>query len=98
VVIRITRKNNIPDVYPIKSPTQSRGAPSAQFNRARFFSLVRAGFSAKRKMLVNNLSSSFNLSKAEVLEVLKKAGLEPTVRAEKLGVEDWVRLYKDFFL
>lgn len=60
----------------------------------KFFSLVRAGFSAKRKMLVNNLSSRFEIPKAEMSEKIKKAGLNPAVRAEKLRAEDWVKLYK----
>jgi len=58
-----------------------------------FFTLVRAGFSAKRKMLVNNLLT-FGHPRAELLDILKKAGLNPTVRAEKLKAEDWVRLLK----
>jgi 16S rRNA A1518/A1519 N6-dimethyltransferase RsmA/KsgA/DIM1 with predicted DNA glycosylase/AP lyase activity len=45
-------------------------------------------------MLVNNLANSFHLSKETVAEALKKAGLNPTVRAEKLKVEDWVNLLK----
>lgn len=61
---------------------------------ADFFKLVRAGFSAKRKMLVNNLSSLFGVPKAEILEKIKKAGLEPTIRAEKLSVEDWIKLFE----
>ena len=60
----------------------------------KFFSLVKVGFSAKRKMLVNNLST-FGHPRARLLDILKKAGLEPTVRAEKLGVEDWIKLYKN---
>jgi 16S rRNA (adenine1518-N6/adenine1519-N6)-dimethyltransferase len=75
-VIKIKRKNNIPEV-----------------DIKKFFSLVRAGFSAKRKMLVNNLSSRFGLPKDEILEKIKKAGLNPAVRAEKLNVDDWVKLY-----
>lgn len=59
---------------------------------SEFFRLVRAGFSAKRKMLANNLSASFHKPKEIVCETLKKAGLEPTVRAEKLNVEDWTKL------
>jgi 16S rRNA (adenine1518-N6/adenine1519-N6)-dimethyltransferase len=59
-----------------------------------FFSLVRAGFSAKRKTLVNNLSSSLNLPKDKISSELKKAGIDPAIRAEKLGVEDWVNLYE----
>jgi 16S rRNA (adenine1518-N6/adenine1519-N6)-dimethyltransferase len=60
---------------------------------SEFFTLVRAGFSAKRKMLINNLSN-LGHPKAELLEILKKAGLEPTIRAEKLKVEDWEKLYQ----
>lgn len=61
---------------------------------SEFFSLVRAGFSAKRKMLANNLSSIFHLPKENASGILKKAGLEPTVRAEKLSVKDWIKLYE----
>ncbi len=58
----------------------------------KFFSLVRAGFSSKRKMLLNNLSTSFNLPKDAVSRILKKAGLEPTQRAQELEVENWIKL------
>jgi len=58
----------------------------------KFFFLAKTGFSAKRKTLANNLSNGFHISKEEVFEILKKAGLEPAVRAEKLGMEDWVQL------
>ena len=64
----------------------------------KFFSLIRAGFSAKRKMLANNLSSNFKIPKETVLETTKKAGLDPAIRAEKLGMEDWIRIYKDLFI
>jgi 16S rRNA (adenine1518-N6/adenine1519-N6)-dimethyltransferase len=60
-----------------------------------FFFLVRAGFSAKRKMLVNNLSSSLHIPKSELLEKIKKSGLNPEIRAEKLGVEDWMKLLRN---
>lgn len=60
---------------------------------SEFFSLVRAGFSSKRKMLLNNLSASLNLPKNKVSQILEKAGIEPTARAEKLSLEDWINLY-----
>jgi len=78
-VIRITRKNKMPDID-IKN----------------FFSLVHAGFSAKRKILTNNLAN-LGHPRAELLEILKESGLEPTIRAEKLGVEDWLKLCKNLF-
>jgi 16S rRNA (adenine1518-N6/adenine1519-N6)-dimethyltransferase len=62
----------------------------------KFFSLVRAGFSAKRKMLSNNLSTSFQIPKENISKTLKKFGLEPTTRAEKLKVKDWISLCNNF--
>jgi len=62
----------------------------------KFFRVVRAVFSAKRKTLVNNLSSSFHLNKKEVEEKIKKIGLNPKVRAQELSVEEWKKLTKLF--
>ncbi|HEX8974527.1 MAG TPA: 16S rRNA (adenine(1518)-N(6)/adenine(1519)-N(6))-dimethyltransferase RsmA [Patescibacteria group bacterium] len=58
----------------------------------KFFKIVRAGFSAKRKTLANNLSSSLQLDKKEVEEKLESLGFSKNVRAQELGVEDWKRL------
>lgn len=57
-----------------------------------FFRIVRAGFSARRKTLVNNLSSSLQLDKNEVEEKLISLGFLKNVRAQELGVEDWKKL------
>jgi 16S rRNA (adenine1518-N6/adenine1519-N6)-dimethyltransferase len=61
-----------------------------------FFSLVRGGFCAKRKMLVNNLSTSFSIPKVKLSEILKKAGIDPTKRAQELELEDWIKLSSKF--
>jgi len=58
----------------------------------KFFSLIRAGFSSKRKTLVNNLSASFHISKEKIAQILKKTRLGRAVRAEKLQIEDWLEL------
>jgi 16S rRNA (adenine1518-N6/adenine1519-N6)-dimethyltransferase len=62
----------------------------------KFFGVVRAGFSAKRKMLSNNLASGFHLGKKEVEEKLKKSGISPIARAQELSIEDWRRLTRLF--
>lgn len=59
-----------------------------------FFRIVKAGFSAKRKTLVNNLSSSLQLGKYEVEEKLKKIDITPNQRAQELCIEDWKKLVK----
>jgi 16S rRNA (adenine1518-N6/adenine1519-N6)-dimethyltransferase len=62
----------------------------------KFFQIVRAGFSARRKTLANNLASSFRLPKKYIFETLQKSGLETKARAERLRVEDWMKLYSNF--
>ena len=65
-------------------------------NDKKFFRVVRAGFSSKRKILVNNLSSSFHLEKSETEEKLKKAGIDPAARAQELEVREWEKLSELF--
>ncbi|MCD6149386.1 16S rRNA (adenine(1518)-N(6)/adenine(1519)-N(6))-dimethyltransferase [bacterium] len=62
----------------------------------KFFKIVRAGFCARRKTLVNNLSNSLQLDKKEVQEKLKAVGLPLTARAQELSIEDWKKLTKLF--
>lgn len=57
-----------------------------------FFRMVKAGFSAKRKMLRSSLSGGLGISKADAEVLLKKAGIEPDNRAENLSLNDWVQL------
>lgn len=66
--------------------------------RKNFFRLVKAGFSAKRKTLSNNLATSLQLDKKIVEEKLAQAGLLPSVRAQELSVENWEKLRKLFEL
>ena len=59
-----------------------------------FFRIVKAGFSAKRKTLLNNLSSSLQLDKNSVEEKLKTLGISPIARAQELDIADWQKLVK----
>ena len=61
-----------------------------------FFGLVRAGFSAARKQLVNSLVQGLELAKAEVLALLQKAKIAPQRRAETLTLEEWAGLWRVF--
>lgn len=58
------------------------------------FRLVRAGFSQRRKQLVNPLSAELKCSKSEVAELLSGVGLKPTARAEELTLNDYIKLVK----
>lgn len=62
----------------------------AGVDEARFFKVVKAGFSSKRKQLVNNLSAYGG--KEHVLHVLNSLGLSANVRAEDVSLSEWVSL------
>jgi 16S rRNA (adenine1518-N6/adenine1519-N6)-dimethyltransferase len=61
-------------------------------HQADFFRIVKAGFSAKRKKLRSSLSGGLKLSKVEIESILKKANINPDVRAETLDIDEWVQL------
>ncbi len=59
-----------------------------------FFAIVKAGFVAPRKQLINNLSRSLKIDRAKVEKAILSIGLSPHQRAETLTVEDWKKLAK----
>jgi len=61
-----------------------------------FFELVRAGFAAPRKQIVNSLAQGLGLSKGEVLSLLERADIASQRRAETLTLEEWARLWRVF--
>jgi 16S rRNA (adenine1518-N6/adenine1519-N6)-dimethyltransferase len=58
----------------------------------RFFEIVRAGFSQRRKQLRNSLSQGLDLPADEVVLALRRVGLQETQRAQELSIDQWVRL------
>lgn len=53
---------------------------------------VRAGFSSRRKMLVNNLINGLKLSRGQAEKALDFAGISRTARGETLSAEDYIKL------
>jgi len=64
---------------------------------AAFFRLVKFGFVARRKMLKNNLAAAWHCQPKDAAERLAAAGLSASARAQDLGLEDWVRLFRQGF-
>lgn len=64
----------------------------ADIDERRFFRVVRAGFSAKRKKLRSSLAGGLGISKPRAVQLLEEADIDPDVRAESLAVDDWCRL------
>ena len=61
-------------------------------NEANFFKTVKAAFSQRRKTAENSLSSGTGMKKDVIAQALAEAGLEKTVRAEKMTMEDFAKL------
>lgn len=59
-----------------------------------YFRLVKAGFSQKRKTLLNSLSAGLHRSKDEVLAMCETANIDPKRRAQTLSLEEWHSLHK----
>ena len=59
-----------------------------------FFRLVKAGFSQKRKTLVNSLSGGLAISKDDARAMLNTAGITENTRAQALSLDDWHKLYQ----
>ncbi|MBQ7202939.1 MAG: 16S rRNA (adenine(1518)-N(6)/adenine(1519)-N(6))-dimethyltransferase RsmA [Eubacterium sp.] len=59
-----------------------------------FFALIKAAFSQRRKTLVNSVSATLNIPKAEIISALESAELDKNVRAEKLTMEEFAKLTK----
>lgn len=60
-----------------------------------FFKYVKAGFSNKRKNLLNNFST-LGFSKDKIREVLSEVGIKESERAENLTIENFIDLISKF--
>lgn len=63
---------------------------------ATYFRMVKAGFSQKRKTLLNSLSGGLAISRDEARELCEKSDVPPTARAQTLRLEDWYHLCKTY--
>ena len=60
-------------------------------DKKRFFRLVKAAFSQRRKTINNSLASG-EFSKESVLAVLNKLGIDAKLRAEDLSIQDFANI------
>lgn len=63
-------------------------------NTQSFFRVIKAGFSARRKTLLNSLSAGLRLNKEDISSILEKAAINPSSRPQQLSLEEWYSLYK----
>lgn len=63
-------------------------------NEVDFFRLVKAGFSQRRKTLHNALSGGLAISKEQALDMLSRADIVPSRRAQELSLDQWYLVYR----
>ena len=68
-------------------------APLLPEERERFFRVVHAGFSEKRKQLHNSLTHGLHVKNEEVRAWLASAAIDASRRAETLSIEEWLQLW-----
>jgi len=66
--------------------------PVCLLDETVFFACIKAGFGQRRKTLLNSLSGLYDLSKAEISQVLKESGIDPKRRAETLNIFEFAEL------
>jgi len=59
-----------------------------------YMRVVKAGFSQPRKKLRSSLSAGLGINKEEADRLLKQAKISGDLRAQKLSLKDWHKLYK----
>lgn len=66
------------------------GEPPVKVNdEKKLFSVIKAAFSQRRKVILNSLSSGLSLDKSKTAEVLEKSGVPLNARAEKLSLQNF---------
>lgn len=61
-------------------------------NTKDLFKLVKAGFSQRRKTLLNSLSGGLQIERAQVSILCEQAQIDPSRRAQTLSIEEWHKL------
>ena len=97
VLFRVNRGSFMPspnvDSAVIRLDIKPRSELSSEEERM-LFRIIRAGFSQRRKQLVNPLSAELECSKNDVAKLLESIGAKPTARAEELSLNDYITLIK----
>ena len=61
-------------------------------DESALFKIIKAAFAQRRKTVLNSISSSLALDKSVMSDILKSAGVDPALRAERLTLDDFIRV------
>lgn len=72
---------------------QRRGVPLyGSLDSKQLFRIVKAGFSNRRKTLLNSLSAGLRQTKGETKTMLEEVGVNPQARPQDLDLDEWIRI------
>ena len=75
-----------------------RASPPAEVrDEALLFRVIRAAFNQRRKTLVNALAAGLGLGKEEAERAIVRAGFDPLVRGEAVGLGGFATIADEFF-
>lgn len=63
-------------------------------NDPKFLKFIQNIFEQKRKTLYNNISNKYDITKDELNKILNELNLDESVRAEKLSLENIIKIYQ----
>lgn len=66
--------------------------PPVQTDTEKFFAVVKAAFSQRRKVIANSLSFGLSVGKDRVLTMLEAANVPSNARAEQLSLQDFANI------
>lgn len=91
LLFKVSRGNFVPtpnvDSQLVKLNLRSSPAVEPK-NERLFFRVVKAGFSQRRKTILNSLGSGLGFPKSEMAEMLELAAVSPKLRMENLSMQD----------
>lgn len=61
-------------------------------DEAILFKTIKASFAQRRKTLVNGLAGGLGIEKEKIVLILEELGFSPTIRGEKLSLEEFARI------
>ena len=72
--------------------------PPVNANPEMLFRVIEGAFAQRRKTLLNSLSSSLgDRTKEQIVSACERASVDPAVRGEKLGLEEFARLTDELY-
>ncbi|MGC9049133.1 MAG: 16S rRNA (adenine(1518)-N(6)/adenine(1519)-N(6))-dimethyltransferase RsmA [Patescibacteria group bacterium] len=92
-IISYVSKNNFWPRPKVDSAILRISTTNIQIDEKKFFEVLRAGFSAPRKYLLNNLIKKSIIDKEQGEKIFRKLNLNLKIRAQELSVGDWIKLY-----